>query len=476
MSESNNKNLKEKVGKKREMINPYALIFFIIVGCALLSYVIPSGSYDMVEMNGRMIVDSNSFHYTEVPGIKFMDVLTAIPRGFANSFAATMMLCGMLVGGAIQVVTYAGAFDAFVSRIVKVFGKKGDIIIVVLFGFFAFLGGFLGFAEGAIPFVPLAIAIALGLGYDRIVGVSLAIVGGIVGFATGPSNPFTVGVSHGIAELPMYSGFAFRTISMIFMVGFSLIYVLRYARKIRKDPSKSFMANVEVEDELHKDKKMNETSLTGGHVISILSVISALGLFVYGALNWGWFFTEMAALFIGVTIITMIANKISINDGTKAFLNGIAGFAPGLCVIGFAYGITAVLDQAGIIHTVIHAISIPLSNLPVMISAYAMLAAHCAINFFIVSGSGQAAATMPIMVPLSDIVGLNRQIAVLAFQLGDGLTNIIYPTAGVLLIMLGMGKVPFNKWFRFVIPLVSLLIGMSVVLLTIAVLIDYGPF
>lgn len=461
--------------KKREMINPYALIFFIIIGCALLSYIIPSGSYDMVEFNGRMIVDSNSFHYTDVPNIGFFDILAAIPKGFANSFAATMILCGMLTGGAIQVVTYSGAFDAFVSKIVEVFGSKGDIILVALFAFFAFLGGFLGFAEGAIPFVPIAIAIAIGLGYDRIVGVSLAIVGGTVGFATGPSNPFTVGVSHGIAELPMYSGFSYRLICMVIMVGVSLFYVLKYAKKIKEDKNNSLMIDIDVKETAKKGDLIG-TKLTSGHIISIISVIVALGLFVYGALNWRWFFTEMAALFIGVTIITMIANKISINDGTKAFLDGIAGFAPGLCVIGFAYGITAILNQAGIIHTIIHAISIPLSKLPVLLSSYAMLIAHCVINFFIVSGSGQAAATMPIMIPLSDIIGIKRQIAVLAFQFGDGLTNIIYPTAGAMLIMLGMGKVPFNKWFKFVLPLVLILLVVSMVLLTVATIINYGPF
>lgn len=462
--------------KKRKMINPYALIFFIVGACALLSYIIPSGSYDMVELNGRMVVDNSSFHYTDIPNIGFFDILTAIPRGFGNSFAATMMLCGMLTGGAIQVVTYSGAFDASVSKIVKVFGSKGNIILVVIFLFFAFLGGFLGFAEGAIPFVPLAIAIALGLGYDRIVGVSIAIVGGTVAFANGPTNPFTVGVSHGIAELPMYSGFGYRVLCMGIMLFVSLFYILRYAKKVKQDPSLSLMADTDIESDVEDDNEFVNTELTTGHIISMLSVVTALGLFVYGTLNWGWFFTEMAALFIGVTIITMIVNKISINDGTNAFLLGIKEFAPGLCVIGFAYGITAILNQAGIIHTIIHAISIPLSRLPVLISSYAMLAAHCFINFFIVSGSGQAAATMPIMIPLSDIIGLNRQNAVLAFQFGDGLTNIIYPTAGAMLIMLGMGKVPFNKWFKFVLPLVLILLVISLVLLTVAVIINYGPF
>lgn len=466
--------VKMKTKKKREMINPYALIFFIIILCALLSYVVPSGSYDMVELNGRQVVDSTTYHYTDVPKIGFMDILTAIPRGFGNSFAATMILCGMLTGGAIQVVTYSGTFDACISKIVRVFGNKGDIILVALFIFFALLGGFLGFAEGAIPFVPLAIALAIGLGYDRIVGVSLAIVGGTVGFATGPTNPFTVGVSHGISELPMYSGIEYRTVCMVILLTVSLVYILRYARKIKKDPGLSLVADVE--DVVANVSDYTDTNLSIGHIISMLSVILALGLFVYGTLNWGWFFNEMAALFIGVAIVTMIVNKIGINDGTKAFLKGIGDFAPGLCVIGFAYGITAILDQAGIIHTVIHAFAIPLQGLPELISSYVMLLAHCVINFFIISGSGQAAATMPIMIPLADIVGLSRQSAVLAFQFGDGLTNIIYPTAGAMLIMLGMGKVPYNKWFKFIFPIVMVMLGISTVLLTIAVLINYGPF
>lgn len=462
---------------QRKMLNPFALIFFIIIGCGLLSFIIPSGSYDMMEVGGRQVVDPNSFHYTDIPNLSFIDFFLAIPAGLIK--ASMLVLNALILGGAIEVMQETGALKTGISRAVIRFGdKSGNVLLIILLLIFGFLGGFLGFIEGALPFIPLAVVVAVGLGYDSLVGVGLAVVGSIFGFATGPTNPFTVGISHTLAELPLYSGIGFRLVIMAVLLIISGHYILSYAKKIKQNPSLSLMADVNTEGIKFDVSEYQDKKFTAGHILVVLSLVTVLVIFVLGVVvfKWGWYFNELGALFLMAAVFSGIVCKLGINRTAESFIRGVKNFAPGAFIIGLAYGIPIILEQSGIIHTVIHAISGPLASLPKSIGAIAMLIAHCIINFFIPSGSGQAAATMPIMLPLSDIVGISRQTAVLAFQFGDGITNVLYPTVGALLMALAFGKVPYNKWVKFVFPLVLRVLVVAIICLVGAVIFNYGPF
>lgn len=466
----------KKMNKKEfKMIDSYALLFFVIIFAAILTHIIPAGQFTKVEVNGRMIVDPNSFKFIQSNPASFFDVFRAAPYGLVSS--AMLVIGTMMIGGSINVVQETGALNIGISKVISKLGNKGgNLVLIIIFCIFAVLGGFLGFIEASIPFIPLAISIAIGLGYDSLIGVAVALLGAMIGFSSGPTNPLTVGISQSLAGLPMFSGLNFRIIIFIITIVVSLHHILKYSKMIKSDPTKSLMYDIDTSDLKFDADRAEKENFTLAHKLIILSLVGCLGIFLYGALNLKWYFNELSALFILNAVIAGSLGKLGINKTSQVFIKGASGIAGGALIIGVAAGIQWILNSSNIIDTIIYSISTPLSTLPPVISAIAMLLFICVINFFIPSGSGKAVITMPIMLPMADIVGISKQTAILAYQLGDGLTNIIYPTVGVVLIALAFGKVPFDRWFKFTILLVVKLLILSAIFLFIAIKINYGPF
>lgn len=464
--------------KKKEfkMMNSFALLFFIITLMALLTYLIPAGQFDRIEnAAGRLEVVPGSYHFLEKTPASLFDVFLAIPEGIIS--AAGMVVCTLMIGGGMEVVTKSGALHIGISKAVsKLNRKSGDLVLVFLFVIFSILGGFMGFGEAAIPFFPIAVAISVALGYDSMVGVGVTLVGCMMGFIAGPTNQSNVGIPQALIGLPLYSGLTLRLVLYVVLVVIGLMHVLSYAKKVQKDPDKSLMKGMDTSELTFDIESLNKEKFTWRHGLILGILIGGMVLFIYMALTTDWWLNEMSATFIVIGIAAGILNRMKINDICETFLKGVADLSGGAMIIGVAAGVQSIIGKANILDTIIYGISTPLSTLPVWASAIGMLIVISLINILIPSGSGKAVAIMPILFPVGSLLGLTQQTAVLAYQLGDGVTNLVTPTLGLLFIGLAFGKVSYDKWLRFYSPLLFKIFLVGVIFITYAVITGYGPF
>ncbi len=468
--------MESKTTKKFKMLNSFALLFFIIVAMAILTHVIPAGQFDRIKgATGRMEVVAGSYHVIESTPASFFDIFLAIPQGIVS--VAAMVVCTLMIGGGMEVITRTGALNIGISKaITKLHQKSGNLVLVFLFLIFAILGGFMGFGEATIPFFPIAVAIAIGLGYDSMVGVGVALVGCMMGFVAGPTNQSNVGIPQALAGLPLYSGLTLRLILFVVLVVIGLHHVLSYAKKVYANPELSLMRGVDTSDIVFDITSLNKEAFTWRHSGILLSLIGGMVFFTYMALQTDWWLNELSAIFIIIGIVSGLLGKLSINEICESFLKGVAEISGGAMIIGVAAGVHAVISQANILDTIIYSVSNPLSNLPEAVSAVGMLVIISLINLLIPSGSGKAVAIMPILFPIGNLLGFTQQTAVLAYQLGDGITNLITPTLGLLFIGLAFGKVPYGRWLKFYTPLIFKMFAVGVVFILYAVYTGYGPF
>lgn len=357
--------------------------------------------------------------------------------------------------------------DNAVTSITQKMNGKDIYLIPVLMVFFALGGAIFGMAEETIPYIMIITPLALLLGYDSIVGAAIVLGGASAGFSAAFMNPFTVGVAQSIAELPIYSGFVPRIIFWFIFVSVTITYVMLYARKIKKDPTKSLMYE---EDKKKKAsiKQVERKDLTKRQMIIIGTLILTIFTLAFGVMQYGWFIKEIAGLFLLMGIIMGIVAKMRVNEIAESFVKGCEVLVLGALVVGFAYGILAVLEDGMIIDTILYAISNAVSGLPGSLTAIGMYISQSLINFIVPSGSGQAALTMPIMTPLADLVGVDRQTAVLAFQFGDGISNIFTPTSGYFMAGLAAAGIAWTKWVRWIWPLLLIHYTLGAVFVTIA--------
>lgn len=458
-----------------KMPHTFVLLFLIIIICGLLSYVIPSGQFERVETDGRVVVVPGSFQYSDMKPIGIFDYFRALPYGMVEA-ASIMVICFML-GGSMEIINKTDSINIGISKSIVTFGEKGaNYLILGAMVAFTFIGGFLGLVEGAIPFVPLAVSLAMGLGYDSLVGVAIAIIAGFLAFSAGPTNPYTVGTGHSIAGLPLFSGISYRIIICIMFAFLGIHHVMKYARKIKEDPSLSLMKGIDMGDLKFDIEEYMHQDFTIKHKTVIAIIILIIIGNIYGTLNLGWSLNETGAIFLVGAVISGILSGISVNKMAKYFAEGASKITSGALVIGIARGIQWTLALGGIQDTIINALASILIKLPTTVSAVGMFVVQTIINFFVPSGSGQAMATLPIMIPLSDLIGITRQTAILAFQFGDGLSNTIIPTLGSLLIYLAFGKVPYDRWLKFMLPLFLKVSALAAGFIVIAVAMNFGPF
>lgn len=460
----------------KKVPHAYVLLLMIIVIAAVLTYIVPAGTYERAQLaNGTVAVVPGTFHYIEQTPVGFFDVFKAIPLGMRSS--ADIIFLVFFAGAMFKIFTSTGAIENSIGVMIRKFSnneKSGTTLIYVTTIVFGVLGAVVGF-ENNIPFVPIGVFVALGLGYDLMVGVAMVLGGVAVGFATSPINPYTVGTSHFIAELPLFSGLGLRTAFCIVSILVIAHHIARYAKKVKKDPERSLVKDVDTEG-FRFTQDLNSYALTSRHKAILAIFVGLIVVIVFGVVKYQWYLIEMGSLFILAAILAGIVAGYNPDKIVKTMIAGAAELTIGALVIGLARGIQVVLEQGNIGDTIINALASPLQNLPVMVSALLMSIVHGIINFFIPSGSGQAMATMPIMIPLSDLIGMTRQTAVLAFQIGDGIMNLVVPTLGGLLAMLAMARVPFERWVRFITPLVAKEILIGWIFTIIAVVINWGPF
>lgn len=468
---SKNKKVNDRGDISQRFPHTYAILLSVAIIGAALSYIIPAGQYERVEQDGRTLVVDGSFEHVPQDPVSIFELFMAIPTGLIE--VADIIFYVFLIGGAFGVIRATGAIEAMIQKIMTSMEGKEKIMIPVIMFVFSVLGFTTGMSEEAIIFVPIGIVLAVALGYDAIVGTAMVVLGAASGFIGGMFNPFTVGIAHGLAELPIFSGALFRLFVYIFVLGAAILYVLHYANKVKKNKEASIVFEENKRGQINfTEDVMKFDTLKKRHII-ILSVFAiGVGVNIYGVFVHEWFITEMAANFFVVGIVAGLVARMKINDIFDAYIEGMKLVVFGAIIIGFARAILVVLESGVIIDTIIYSMSGVLDVIPSAVTALGMLAIQVIINFFIPSGSGQAVTTMPVMVPIADLQEIPRQVAVLAFQYGDAITNTIIPTSASLMGVLAVAGIPYLKWVKFIWKLTAIWLGIASVALVIATLIN----
>ena len=452
---------------------PHAItmLFTIIVFVSILTYILPAGIYERVLVNGRSTVVPGSYATIDSTPIGILDMFKAIPLGFK---AAVEIIFIVLAGGIMfGFMEKSKAVENAVGTLIKSLGlQRKNLIIVIMTFIYGVLGVAVGY-ENNIAMVPIAAVLSLALGGDLVLAAGISVGAMTIGFGLSPINPYTVGTGHKLAELPMFSGAPLRSVICFLGLSVMAFYNVRYFKRIEDDPTKSLAKGLNT-DNLTLSKPIEAYSLNPNNWLVIVIFILGLMAILYGVFNLNWHINELSAIFLMIALLCGLASKMSATTMSETVLKGVALAAPGAFMVGFATTIKVLMEIGNIGDTISYQLSTILEGLPLYASAICMSISQSVINFFIPSGSGQALATLPVMLPLGESLGLTRQITILAFQIGDGLSNLVNPTLGGLIAMLSMCRVPIDRWIRFIFPVLILLLILASLGLIVAVATNYS--
>ena len=461
--------------KKFVFPNTYVIIILMMIVAVLLTWIIPSGEFERVkdEVSKQSIIIPGTFKYIENNPISFLQIPVYIMKGLAK--ASDIVFLVIIVGGAFNIIIETGMFQSFAGRLTKVFSNKEVLIIPAFSTIFALACTTMG-VNTFIGFAPIAVIIARSIGYDAIVGVSMVALGGAIGFSTGTFNPFTTGVAQSIAGLPIFSGVGYRFICLVAFLIVTNIYIIWYAKKVKANPEASVVYEMEQENKKVEVSEKQHDKIEGRHYLVLLIVIACFVLLVYGSQNWKWKLQENAAMFLWMGVLSGLAYGFGPSKIAEEFTKGAKKLVYGALMIGMANGISLILADGKILDTTVQYLGGLLVVLPSHAQAAGMFLMQLLINGLITSGSGQAAATMPIMLPVADIIGMTKQTAVLAFNFGDGLSNYILPTSSALMGFIAMVGISYSNWMKFMWRLFLIWTVVGAILVIVANSINYGPF
>ena len=461
--------------KKFVFPNTYVIIILMMIVAVLLTWIIPSGEFERVkdEVSKQSIIIPGTFKYIENNPISFLQIPVYIMKGLAK--ASDIVFLVIIVGGAFNIIIETGMFQSFAGRLTKVFSNKEVLIIPAFSTIFALACTTMG-VNTFIGFAPIAVIIARSIGYDAIVGVSMVALGGAIGFSTGTFNPFTTGVAQSIAGLPIFSGVGYRFVCLVVFLIVTNIYIIWYAKKVKANPEASVVYEMEQENKKVEVSEKQHDKIEGRHYLVLLIVIACFVLLVYGSQNWKWKLQENAAMFLWMGVLSGLAYGFGPSKIAEEFTKGAKKLVYGALMIGMANGISLILADGKILDTTVQYLGGLLVVLPSHAQAAGMFLMQLLINGLITSGSGQAAATMPIMLPVADIIGMTKQTAVLAFNFGDGLSNYILPTSSALMGFIAMVGISYSNWMKFMWRLFLIWTVVGAVLVIVANSINYGPF
>lgn len=421
------------LAKKRKFQFPYPYITMMCIMLLViaLSYVVPTGSYQRVQLpSGQMAVDPTTFEYVQNPNpIGFMDFFRAIHNGIMNG--ASIYASLLILAGALKIVEESGALSAGVHKILEVSKGKEFFVVIALNLVFTALGA-IGFGEGGLPFVPITITVVMALGYDRVVAAATAFLGLSIGWTSGLVNLFSTGVSQNIAGLPLFSGIGLRFAGLCVFYVITLVYLLLYIRKIKKNPASSLVAD-EYMTQKSEELVGEKVPFTWQRKVILVILLAALFMQAFGAVKLGWGLAEISGCYIIMIFLVAGISRMRWNEAAANFTKGAQSMMIVCVMIGLANGVTQLMNQGMIIDTAVHALAGLLSGKGLVLTLFLVLLSITVFNFFIVSGPGKALVMMPILSPLASILGINQQVMVLAYCYGDGITNYLYPTSGGML-------------------------------------------
>ena len=452
----------------------YILIASLILLAAIGTYLIPAGEFNRVkdEQTGRTLVVPGTYHNVDQKPVGFFDTFMSLPKGL--NAASEIIFFVLLVGSVFQIINSTGTVNRAINRaVIKLKGRE-HILVPATMLVIAAGGATFGMAEESLIFIPLAVAIAKGVGYDAVVGVAMIYLGAYAGYTAGPMNPFNTGIAQGIAELPLFSGMGFRFGCMVFFYILIWWWIMRYAKRVKNDPTKSVVYGLNASQA--SDVVFDDKPLVGRDWAILAVVVAGFVYLAWGVIEKGYYLQEIITIFLIMGICCGIIGKLSADEIAENFVIGAKEMAFTAICIGLARAIVVVLSDGNIMDSVINGLAMAVGWLPASMAAIGMLLVQTALNFIFASGSGQAATTMPILAPLGDILGVTRQVSVLAFQFGDGITNAISPIQPVLMAAIGLAGVPYEKWAKFVWPLMLMWTLLAAGILVFATAIKFGPF
>ena len=443
-------------GPQLRLPHPLILLLGCLLAAAMLSHVLPAGRYERRDdpVTGRSIVVPGTYHEVPPQPVGVFQALVAVPKGLVD--AASVVFLVFLVGGAFAVVEQTGALADAVGWLARRLANRETLVIPITTLAFALGGITENMQEEIIAFVPILLVLTRRLGFDPLTAAAVSLGGAAVGSAFSPINPFQVIIGQKLAQLPVYSGWAFRTVFLALALGIWIWGTVRYTRRNRIE-----------RDTVAPDHAAAATGARPAIVLGL--VLVAFTLLVVGTLKLGWGFDELSAVFFTMGLLAGLVAGLGLSGTAEAFINGFRSMAGAAMFVGFARSIYVALDEGQILDTIVHGIFTPLAHVPLTASAIGMALAHTVIHVPVPSVSGQAVLTIPILVPVSDLLGLSRQVTVLALQYGAGLCEIITPTNGAMMAILAAAGVPFGKWLRFVLPLWAGLLGLGVVAIVIGI-------
>jgi uncharacterized ion transporter superfamily protein YfcC len=441
---------------------PHPLV--LLAGCVLVSsaltWVLPAGRYERRDdpETGRSVVVAGTYHGVERARVGPFAAMVAIPKGMAD--AGSVIFLVFLVGGAFTVVDKTGALRVAVGWLVRHLGRRELLVIPIVSVAFATGGALENMSEEIIPLVPVLLVLVRGLGFDAITAVAMSAGAAAVGAAFSPINPFQVTIGQKLAQLPVLSASGFRLVFLALALALWIGLTLRHALRTRTAPDPSAVAVRE--------------AAGARHGVVLLLVFATFAAFVVGVVRLGWGFDELSAVFFVMGVLAGLAGGLRLTGTAVAFTEGFAAMAYAAMLIGFARAIFVVLDQGRIVDTIVHGLAEPIAGLPPALSAVGMMGVHTAIHVPVPSVSGQAVLTLPVLVPVSDLIGLSRQVTVLAYQYGAGLCELLTPTNGALMAVLAAAGVPYDVWLKFTVPRWLVLLLLAVAALGLAVAINLG--
>lgn len=444
---------------KFKMPHTLTLLFYLMVAALLLTWIVPQGSYETELVNGREVVQPGTFEIAD--DREFMspiELFTAVPRAFADAQFIIFFL--FIIGGVLAIIRKTGTIDALLGRLLDKLGGRPALLIFLVVFVFAFTSNLMGASAEYIPFVLILAALCRTMRMDTMTAVGMIITGYGVGYGAAAFNQYTVIVAQDIAGIQTYSGWPVRLGLLVPFVMIGAHHVWGYARRVQSDPKASLTKGFEPES---TDNITDYPALSWKHIIITVAFLTALGVAVWGIATRGWYLNELGAAFLILGVFTALVGKINPSLVATEFVKGAKDLTETALLVGIARGIALIMEEGQILHTIVHAMSVPLGMLGPELAAVGMMIMQTVINFFVSSGSGQAFLTMPLMVPLGDILGVSRQVAVQAFLYGDGFANMIVPTNPVLMGILGMAGVSYDRWFRFCLPLLLKLLAFAAI-------------
>ena len=472
---SNNQNTNNKK-RKFQFPDAYGIMFIFLIFAAAATYLIPAGEFETESSgDGPDTIIPGTYETIESNPAGLMDIFSSIVTGLTST--SDLIFLVLIIGGVFGVIEKTGAMDAMMTKVISLTKNKEWLLIALIMLIFSIFGTLGIIVNAVIAFIPLGIILAKSMKMDAIVGVSIIYIGAYTGFAMSVLDPLTTGFAQEIAGVPLFSGAPERTVMFIISLIVTMMYVIWYSRRIKRNQHSGILGDTPFPKD-SEDTQLGKTEMTKTHALVLLTLLTGIAVYVagvFGAFGETWSLTEMAAVFIIIMVVTTLIARIGVNQSIQEFIKGANSVLYGALIIGMARSIVVILEDGMILDTVVNGMASLIDPFSSTVGAILMFIGNGLFNILVSSGSGQAAIVMPIMGPLADLMGFPRQIAVQAYSMGDGFTNIITPLSGVLMANLAIAGIPFTKWLKFALPLVGIWYVLGIIYLIVLVAINWGP-